>query len=104
MKQLYLLEAAWLCLAVPMGGLIYLTRGYLFSPDLPSLAAFMIWQLFVTYSLFGIIPTAIYLSGRGYQQLDLILDVLNLSAKFPIPMIILAGYIMRPAGLNPCFS
>ncbi len=103
-KRLYLLSAAWLSLLLPMSGLVYMTRGYLFSAELPALVAVMIWNLFLTYSLFGIIPTFMYVSWIGFDRLDLVLDVLNAVAKFPIPMQILYGYIARPAGVHPCFS
>lgn len=103
-KRLYLLNGAWLSLLLPMSGLVYMTRGYLFSSELPGLVAFMIWNLLLTYSLFGILPTYVYLTWTGFGRLDLILDVLNAVAKFPIPMQILIGYITRPAGVHPCFS
>lgn len=87
-----------------MSGLVYMTRGYLLSGELPTLVAFMIWNLLLTYSLFGILPTYVYLTWTGFGKLDLILDVLNAVAKFPIPMQILIGYVTRPAGVHPCFS
>lgn len=103
-KRLYLLNGAWLSLLLPMSGLVYMIRGYLFSSEMPGLVSVMIWNLLLTYSLFGILPTYVYLTWSGFGQLDLILDVLNAVAKFPIPMQILIGYVTRPAGMHPCFS
>ncbi len=73
-NEWYCIEAAWVCLLVPIAGLVYLMDGFLFSSDLPLVAKLMVWNLLVTYSLFGIIPSIIYFLGMGLHQLDWVLD------------------------------
>ena len=104
--HLSLLNNAWLCLLFPIGGLVYMSRSWLlsFSTDMPWLAIVMIWQLLLTYCMFGIVPTAVYLSGRcdWIQKLPWCLDVLNLAAKWPLPIFILIAFSTRPAGFHMC--
>jgi hypothetical protein len=89
---------------VPLGGLIFLTRDILFSTDMPALVVFLIWNLLITYSLFGIVPTFIYTTNWGSNQFAKLLDFLNLSAKFPLPITILFAFIQRPATTRFCYS
>ena len=104
--NLSLLNNTWLCLLVPIGGIVYMCRSWLlsFSADMPWLAIVMIWQLLITYCMFGIIPTIIYLSGRcdWIQKLPWWLDVLNLAAKWPLPIFIIIAFSTRPAGFHMC--
>ena len=93
-----------MCLLAPLGGLIYLTKDVLFSTDMPTLVLLLIWNLLLTYSLFGIVPTFVYFTGIGGGRLVWLLDVLNIMAKFPLPLIILAGFITRPATDKFCYS
>jgi hypothetical protein len=86
-----------------MGGLIFLTKDVLFSTDMPVLVLLLIWNLLLTYSLFGIVPTFVYMTHLGSRQLARLLDVLNVLAKFPLPLIILSGFITRPATNKFCF-
>jgi len=95
--------AAWMCLLAPMGGLIFLTKDILFSTDMPILVLLLIWNLLLTYSLFGIVPTFVYFTRLGARQLAWLLDLLNVMAKFPLPLIILAGFITRPATNKFCY-
>ncbi len=104
MNQNCLLQAAWVCLLVPMCGLIFLTRDILFDWDMPVLVLALIWNLLLTYSLFGIAPTAVYITGMGKHHLAWVLDILNVLAKFPLPLIILSGFITRPATNKFCFN
>ena len=104
MHRASLLQGAWLCLLIPMGGLIFLTRDVLFDTDMPVLVLMLIWNLLLTYSLFGIIPTFVYTTRIGLGQLPVLLDVLNIMAKFPLPLIILSGFITRPATTRFCYS
>lgn len=99
-----LIQAAWVCLLTPLLGLIYLTWDVLSSRDMPALVLALIWNLLLSYSLFGIIPTFVYYTGMGWRQLDKLLDILNLAAKFPLPLIILAGFVTRPATTRFCYS
>lgn len=100
----YNLEAAWTALIIPVGGLIYLTRGFLLDSNMPLLAQFMIWNLLVTYLMFGIVPTVVYLTGWGRQKLPWLLDILNIAAKFPLPIMIIIGFITRPVTFRPCIT
>jgi hypothetical protein len=102
-NQSSLLMAAWMCLLAPMGGLIFLTKDILFSTDMPILVLLLIWNLLLTYSLFGIVPTFVYFTRLGARQLAWLLDLLNVMAKFPLPLIILAGFITRPATNKFCY-
>lgn len=100
----YNLEAAWIALLIPVSGLIYLSRGFLFDLDMPAIALFMIWNLLLTYTMFGIIPTVVYITGRGSKHLPWLLDILNIAAKFPLPIVIIVGFITRPVTFRPCIS
>lgn len=100
----YNLEAAWIALLIPVSGLIYLTRGFLLDSNMPLLALFMIWNLLLTYLLFGIVPTFVYLTGWGQRHLPWLLDVLNIAAKFPLPIMIIVGFITRPVTFRPCIT
>jgi hypothetical protein len=92
-----------MCLLVPIAGLIYLTRDVLFDTDMPALVLFLIWNLLLTYSLFGIVATFVYITGIGRGHLAWMLDILNIAAKFPLPLIILSGFITRPASTRFCY-
>lgn len=87
-----------------MCGLIFLTRDILLDSSMPALVLVLIWNLLLTYSLFGIVPTAVYVTGLGRMRLAWFLDILNLLAKFPLPLIILSGFITRPATTKFCFN
>jgi len=87
-----------------MTGLIFLTKDILLATDMPALVLVLIWNLLLTYSLFGIVPTLVYITGLGRKRLAWLLDILNLLAKFPLPLIILSGFITRPATNKFCFN
>jgi hypothetical protein len=87
-----------------MAGLIFLTRDVLFDTSMPPLVLVLIWNLLLTYSLFGIVPTVVYATGLGRNKLAWLLDILNLAAKFPLPLIVLSGFITRPASTRFCFN
>ena len=99
-----LLQAAWVCLLVPLGGLIFQTKDILFDTDVPVIVLVLIWNLLLTYSLFGIVPTFAYMFRLTDRTLATQLDVLNFIAKFPLPMIILSGFITRPATSRFCYN
>ncbi len=103
-NEWYFIEASWICLLVPMSGLVYQIRHFIFSPDLPTIAQFMIWNLFIVYSLFGFIPSVMYVSGKGLHHLDWVLDVLNIAAKFPLPIMIMVAFQTRPAMFKACVA
>lgn len=89
---------------MPLGGLIFQTRDVLFDTDVPVLVLVLIWNLLLTYSLFGIVPTFAYMFRLTDRTLATQLDVLNFIAKFPLPMIILSGFITRPATSRFCYN
>ena len=89
---------------MPLGGLVFQLRDTLFSTDMPVLVLILIWNLLLTYSLFGIVPTIAYMFRMTDRTLATQLDVLNFAAKFPIPMIILVGAITRPATDRFCYN
>jgi hypothetical protein len=100
----YNLEAAWIAILVPVSGLVYLTRNFLLDFDMPLIALFMIWNLLITYLMFGIVPTFVYVTGWGRRQLPWLLDILNVAAKFPLPIVIIVGFITRPVTFRPCIT
>jgi hypothetical protein len=102
-SQASLLQAAWMCLLVPVAGLVYLTLEVLFDTSMPALVLFLIWNLLFTYSLFGVVATFVYKTGLGTDHLAWLLDILNLTAKFPLPLVILSGFITRPASTRFCY-
>lgn len=71
---------------------------------MPLLVLILIWNLLITYSLFGVVSTIVYATRMGRRSLPLLLDFLNLTAKFPLPIVILTGFITRPATTRFCFS
>lgn len=100
----YNLEAAWIAILIPVSGLVYLTRGFLLDSNMPVIALFMVWNLLVTYLMFGIVPSIVYITGWGRRQLPWLLDILNIAAKFPLPIVIIVGFITRPVTFRPCMS
>jgi hypothetical protein len=102
--EISMLQAAWLCLLVPLSGLVFLTRDVLFDADMPALVLALIWNLLITYSSFGLVSTFVYYTGMGRKKLAWMLDVLNIVAKFPLPLIILSGFITRPATTKFCYN
>lgn len=103
LHQSNLLMGAWTSLLLPLGGLIYLTRDVLFDSSMPILVLILIWNLLITYSLFGIVSTIVYTTRMGSRILPFLLDLLNLTAKFPLPIVILTGFITRPATTRFCY-
>ena len=98
----YCLQGAWLAVLTPISGLIYVTRGWLFSNNIPTLVAFLVWNLLITFLMFGVVPTFVYVTGKGRNSLTNLLDLLNICAKFPLPVVIIVGFITRPVSLRPC--
>jgi len=96
------LNMAWICLLVPVAGLLYLIRDYAISGGLPAVVQAMIILLLFSYTMFGIVPTFVYLTGLGWDRLHSYLDGLNLISKFPIPIIVMIGLYSSPAGFMPC--
>lgn len=102
-----MLCVSWLCLMVPLGGLVYAVRHWIFnitSGEMPWIALAMVWLLLLAYSMFALLPTAIYLdrTEEAIIALPYILDVLNLLAKLPVPFLIIIAFATRPAGFQAC--
>jgi hypothetical protein len=102
-NEISLLQTAWLCLLLPLSGLVFLTRDVLFDTDMPVLVLVLIWNLLITYSSFGLVSSFVYYTDLGRTKLAWLLDVLNVAAKFPLPLIILSGFITRPATTKFCY-
>lgn len=104
MQHAYLLESSWLCLLIPIGGLIYMVRSWILSTEVPWIASLMIWLLLVMYCSFGVVPSLIYATYRRdlIQKLPWVLDILNVAAKFPIPILVLIAFTTRPNGFHVC--
>jgi hypothetical protein len=102
----HLLLAAWVCLILPIGGLVYMTRFWIFQLDseIPAIALIMIWLLILSYCCFGVGPTAVYISRQRkfVQGLPWMLDILNLISKFPVPILVLIAFVTRPNGFQTC--
>ncbi len=81
-----------------------MTRGWILSPEVPAIALTMIWLLIVGYSMFGVVPSVVYAMYRRdlMSKLPWILDILNLAAKFPVPILILIAFATRPAMFRAC--
>lgn len=81
-----------------------MTRGWILSPEVPAIALTMIWLLIVGYSMFGVVPSVVYAMYRRdlMSKLPWILDILNLTAKFPVPILILIAFATRPAMFRAC--
>jgi hypothetical protein len=100
----YNLQGAWFSILVPVSGLVYLTRSVLLNANIPEIALAMIWNLLVSYLMFGIVPSFVYIFRVGSRQLPWLLDILNIAAKFPLPVIIIVGFVTRPVSMRPCVS
>lgn len=98
----YNLQGAWFAILVPVTGLVYLTRSVLLNPNIPVIALAMIWNLLVSYLMFGVVPSFVYVTHMGRRALPWLLDILNIAAKFPLPVIIIVGFITRPVSMRPC--
>ena len=98
----YNLQGAWFAILVPVTGLVYLTRSVLLNPNIPVIALAMIWNLLVSYLMFGVVPSFVYVTHMGRRVLPWLLDILNIAAKFPLPVIIIVGFITRPVSMRPC--
>lgn len=98
----YNLQGAWFSILVPVSGLVYLSRSILLNANIPAIALAMIWNLLLSYLMFGIVPSFVYVFRIGRKWLPWLLDILNVSAKFPLPVIIIIGFITRPVSMRPC--
>lgn len=96
--KLELLKAAWFGLAVGIFIVLYFGRGYIFNSALPTFVVFILWNLLVQYSLFGIVGTVFYAYDRLWPWFEPALDVLSLAAKVPIAISVATAFLQMPGG------
>jgi hypothetical protein len=109
--KLFILHS-WLALVSSVLIIIYLARDSLTSSDVPVWVRFILWNLLVTYTLFGVWATLCYwMMGRRQDgadnfdrwmaRLDFGLTVLSAAAKLPVAYTVFYGLIQEPGG-NVC--
>lgn len=108
--KLFLLHS-WLALVGSVMIIIYLARDSLTSSDVPTWVRFILWNLLVTYTLFGVWATVCYTvagarnSGENFERwmgrLDYGLTVLSAAAKLPVAYTVFYGLVQEPGG-NTC--
>lgn len=108
--KLFILHS-WLALVMSMMIIVYLSRDTLTSSDVPGWVRFILWNLLVTYTLFGVWATLCYsMAGtRGGSErfdlwmarLDYGLTVLSAAAKLPVAYTVFYGLIQEP-GMKIC--
>lgn len=96
--KLELLKAAWFGLAVGIFIVLYFGRGYLFNSAMPTFVLFILWNLLVQYSLFGIVGTVFYAYDRLWPWFEPALDILSLAAKVPIATSVAIAFLQMPGG------
>ena len=101
-NKFYYMEGAWICMALSICIIGYITREILFTSRIPVIALIIIWNMLISYCLFGIIPTYWYLVGDVNHHLELSLDILNILAKFTLPIYILIGFSTMPSAAPVC--
>ena len=100
--KLYMLQA-WLALFTAIFIIIYLAWDSLTSPDVPLWVRFILYNLLVTYNLFGIWATICYVmaDSRDFnwwasKGLSTGLSILSAAAKLPIAFTVFYGLIGMP--------
>ncbi len=103
--KLFLLHS-WLALLGSIMIIIYLARDSLTSSDVPDWVRFILWNLLVTYTLFGVWATVCYtVAGarntgehfrRWMERLDYGLTVLSVAAKLPVAYTVYYGLVQGP--------
>jgi len=97
---------SWIALAASIGVIMYLSRDSLTSSDVPVWVRFILWNLLVTYTLFGVWASLCYgmagarITGENFhrwmERLDYGLTVLSAAAKLPIAYTVFYGLIQQP--------
>ena len=105
--KLFMLHS-WTGLVLALGVIFYLGREDLTNPDVPWWVRSVLWNLLVTFSMFGIFATVCYsLMGtrrdqarfdRWMGRLDYGLSVLSVAAKLPVAFTVYYGLVMEPGG------
>lgn len=102
------LAHSWLALLMGVLSIIYLARGWLGDPIVPWWVRLILYNLLITYSLFGIFATVCY-TIDGFTKsawwvssgLGTGLTVLSAAAKIPVVYSVFFGLIAEP-GKNGC--
>ena len=103
--KLFMLHS-WTGLALALGVILYLGQQSLVNDAVPWWVRFILWNLLVTYSLFGILATVCYAFmgtrreqgrfDRWMGRLDWGLSVLSVAAKLPVAFTVYYGLVMQP--------
>jgi hypothetical protein len=96
--RLAYLEGAWLGLAVAMLYVMYVGRPYLFNTAMPTVVLVALWNLLVSFGLFGAVGTLFYLRDDLWMHMDIEYDVLGLVAKIPIAGVVCVAVMTMPGG------
>ena len=109
--KLFILHS-WTVLLLSMFVIIYFGWQDLTNDSVPTWVRFILWNLLVTYSLFGIWATLCYwMAGtrveperfeRWMGRLDYGLTVLSVAAKLPVAYTVFYGLIRTPGGGGVC--
>jgi len=97
-SKLELLKAAWVGLMVGILIVLYFGRGYLFNGSLPGFVVFVLWNLIIQYSAFGIAGTVFYAYDAAWPWMEPVLDILSLAAKIPIAISVSIAFLQMPGG------
>jgi hypothetical protein len=103
---------SWLALMASMFSIVYLAKDSMTSSDVPGWVRFILWNLLVTYILFGVWATICYamMGSRGLNgahfdkwmgRLDYGLTVLSAAAKLPVAYTVFYGLVQSSGG-NVC--
>ena len=99
----YYMQTSWWCFIGAVGSVLYIARGILLSPSgVPMVVLVMLWNMFLGYIMFAIVPSCVYAFGYGKSSLDMVLDLLNLFVKFPVAVYILVGLTQEPNTFQTC--
>ena len=96
--RLAYLEGSWLGLLVGMMFVFYFGRPYLFNSAVPVVVLLSLWNLVLSYCLFGIVGTYFYVFDAKWPYMDPAFDVLSLAAKIPIAGAVCVAFLSMPGG------
>lgn len=105
--KLFMLHS-WTGLGLALGIILYLGKENLTNSSVPWWVKMVLWNLLVTFSLFGIFATACYYwmgtrrdqerFNRWMARLDWGLSILSVAAKLPVAFTVYYGLVMMPGG------
>jgi hypothetical protein len=108
--KLFILHS-WLALLSSMFIIVYLAGYSLTSNDVPTWVRLILWNLLVTYTLFGVWATICYSLAdrsrkdnqfeRWMERLDYGLTILSAAAKLPVAYTVFYGLVQEP-GVSVC--